>query len=504
MKRILIVVLALISTNVFNTYAGNPDRIGENGAYQLLINGWPRSTGFWDMYTARITGVESMRLNPAGLAHVKKMEVVLAQTLWLQGSGIQITQAGFAGKLGEDNVIGIELMSLNPGDFDRTTVASPDPNNGLGTFKPRYLNLGVTFARTFSNRIYGGVTLRLINQGVENINATGFAFDAGLQYILGKKENLRFGVSIRNLGTPMKYNGDGFTFRESRGDNEFEGTQSAVTQKFELPAQLTIGASYDFWLGPDYKCADAYNLHRLTITGQFSSNTYGKDNFGGGVEYSFKEAFMVRAGYRYEPGLLNPDERTSAYTGIAGGMSVNVPFKENGPSMGIDYSYRTSNPFGGTHSIGLRFGLGGENPCADEEDGKDAMDSEKKKKGKSIKLSKSETALIQSVASSINFETGSAELKTDSKATLDQLADLMIEKEKAFLNISAYTDNVGNVDDNIQLSRERAFAVKTYLKGKGVDSDRMKAKGFGEADPVSSNDTDEGRAKNRRVELSIN
>ena len=80
MKRILIVVIALLSTNVF---AGNPDRIGENGAYQLLINGWPRSTGFWDMYTARITGVESMRLNPAGLAHVKKMDVVLAQTLWL-------------------------------------------------------------------------------------------------------------------------------------------------------------------------------------------------------------------------------------------------------------------------------------------------------------------------------------------------------------------------------------------------------------------------------------
>ena len=58
-------------------------------------------------------------------------------------------------------------------------------------------------------------------------------------------------------------------------------------------------------------------------------------------------------------------------------------------------------------------------------------------------------------------------------------------------------------DDNLQLSRERAFTVKTYLKDKGIDSDRMKAKGFGEADPIADNDTEEGKAQNRRVELSV-
>ena len=111
--------------------------------------------------------------------------------------------------------------------------------------------------------------------------------------------------------------------------------------------------------------------------------------------------------------------------------------------------------------------------------------------------------MIKTFAASINFETGSSDLTEESKATLDQLADFMKDKDKAFLNISAYTDNVGNEDDNLQLSRERAFTVKTYLKDKGIDSDRMKAKGFGEADPIADNDTEEGKAQNRRVELSV-
>lgn len=502
MKRFLIILFVLSSLNIF---AGNPDRIGENGGYQLLINGWPRSTGFWDMYTARVSGVEAMRLNPAGLAFSGKMEVAFAQSIWFQGSQTQVSQAGFAGRIGDDNVFGVELMSLNTGDLYRTTVNNPGADNGLGTFKPRFINLGFSFARTFSNRIYGGATIRLISQSVENVRAMGFALDAGLQYVLGKKENLRFGVSIRNLGTPMKYNGDGLTYRGVPQDgDDYEGTRSEVTNKFELPAQLTLGVSYDFWLGPNYQCNGAYNLHRLTLSGQFTSNTFGKDHFGGGVEYAFKEMFMVRAGYRHEPGMFNPDTRTNAYTGFAGGMSVEVPFKENGPSLGIDYSYRHSDPFGGTHSIGVRFGLGSGDPCGEGEDGEDAMSKEKKKKGKSIKLSKEEVAMIESIAASINFETGSSDLTSESKATLDELADFMIDKPKAFLNIDAYTDNVGSDEDNRMLSMERAFAVKTYLKEKGVDGDRMKAKGHGEEDPVATNDTEEGRAQNRRVELSIN
>lgn len=501
MKRILTVLIAITSLNVF---AGNPDRIGENGGTQLLINGWPRSTGVWDMYTSRVMGVEAMGLNVAGLAHVKKMEAVFSQSLWFQGSNTQVSQAGFAQKLGADNVIGFNIFSLNVGDLYRTTVNNPE-GAGLGTFRPTFINVGLSFARTFSNRIYGGATVKLLSESVENVRASGFALDAGLQYLLGDKEQIRFGVSVRNLGTPMKYQGDGFTFRGDAPDgDDYELTLSSNSNKFELPAQLTLGASYDFWLGPAYKCNGAHNLYRLTLGAAFNSNSYGKDHMGGGIEFAFKEQFVVRGGYRHEQGILNPDLRTSAYTGFSGGMSVQVPLKDNGPSLGIDYSYRSSNPFGGTHSIGIRFALGDGKDCGESSsEGKDAFKGEKSKKGKEVKLSAKDEALILDIAKSIEFETGSSDLTSSTKEKLDELVTYLDKNSKYNISVEAHTDNVGSDEDNLVLSEARANAVKSYLTDNGITDSRIETVAYGERKPKFDNASEEGRAKNRRVELII-
>lgn len=501
MKRILTIIAVVLT---LQTFGGNPDRIGESGASQLLINGWARSTGLWDTYTSRVMGIEAMGLNVAGLAHVKKMEAAFSHTLWFQGSETSVSQAGFATKLGEDNVIGVNLFSLNVGDIQRTTVSNPE-GAGLGTFRPRFLNLGVSFARKFSNRIYGGATIKIINESIENVSATGVALDAGLQYLLGKKEQLRFGVGIRNIGTPMKFTGDGFSFRgDAPSGEDYRLTLSQNSNKFELPIQLNIGVTYDLWMGPDYVCNGAYNMHRLTLGGSFTSSSYGKDFFGGGVEYAFRELFMVRAAYRHEQDIMNPDLRSTAHTGFAGGFSVDVPFRDNGPSLGIDYSYRTSDPWGGTHSVGIRFALGDGTDCGEGvEDGADAFQGEKTKKGKPIKLSKKEKAAIEDIAGSIGFESGSANLTESAKEELFRLVDLLNEKSEAKINVEAHTDNVGTAADNIKLSDERANAVKAFLVENGIDASRIKAVALGSKKPIADNQTEEGRAKNRRVELSV-
>ena len=104
----------------------------------------------------------------------------------------------------------------------------------------------------------------------------------------------------------------------------------------------------------------------------------------------------------------------------------------------------------------------------------------------------------------ITFETGKAELKPDSNEELDRLVSLLEGNQTIKVEISAHTDDVGNDDSNLKLSEKRAKTVVDYLTGKGIKAERMTAKGYGETQPLVANDTDENKAKNRRVQFKIN
>ena len=104
----------------------------------------------------------------------------------------------------------------------------------------------------------------------------------------------------------------------------------------------------------------------------------------------------------------------------------------------------------------------------------------------------------------ITFETGKADLKPDSNEELDRLVGLLEGNQTIKVEISAHTDDVGNDDSNLKLSEKRAKTVVDYLTGKGIKADRMTAKGYGETQPLTANDTDENKAKNRRVQFKIN
>ena len=103
----------------------------------------------------------------------------------------------------------------------------------------------------------------------------------------------------------------------------------------------------------------------------------------------------------------------------------------------------------------------------------------------------------------IYFETGKSNLLDSSFAELNTLFNILKSKAKMMIQISGYTDNTGNVQDNIVLSEARANAVKKYLTDKRIDNNRIIAKGYGSSNPIASNDTAEGRAKNRRVEIMV-
>jgi OmpA-OmpF porin, OOP family len=117
---------------------------------------------------------------------------------------------------------------------------------------------------------------------------------------------------------------------------------------------------------------------------------------------------------------------------------------------------------------------------------------------------KAETKKIfEQALTGIQFESGKDVIKKSSFSILNQVVNVMKENTDYKLQINGHTDNQGKPEMNLELSQKRAEAVKKYLADKGIDNNRMFAKGYGETIPIGDNNTADGRSKNRRVEFKV-
>ncbi|MBC8265845.1 MAG: PorV/PorQ family protein [Flavobacteriales bacterium] len=342
-----LIIVSLIVLPVKDNFAGNEQRAGQAGASELLINPWARSSGWASANIAGVRGLEGVFSNVAGLAFTSKTELIFSRTNWLMYNDNEavsyINTFGFSQKVGESGVLALGIMSMDFGDIKITTEDLP--NGGIGTFSPKFMNIGLSYAKTFSNSLYGGLTVKMISEKISNLSANGVALDVGIQYVTGAKDNLKFGISLKNWGARMSYSGDGLSFRDFVNPN-YEMTVEQKSSEFELPSLLNIGISYDL----------LYMQHRLTGAGTFTSNAFQKDQYRLGGEYSYNEVFMVRLGYTYEEGIRTPSTRTTALRGPSGGFTIEIPMG-GGKTFGVDYSYRHTDPFQGVHAIGARINL---------------------------------------------------------------------------------------------------------------------------------------------------
>jgi outer membrane protein OmpA-like peptidoglycan-associated protein len=103
----------------------------------------------------------------------------------------------------------------------------------------------------------------------------------------------------------------------------------------------------------------------------------------------------------------------------------------------------------------------------------------------------------------VNFDFNSAALTTVSKSNLDKLAGVMVQYPDTNINVYGHTDSKGTDEYNLTLSQKRANSVIDYLVSKGIARTRLNAMGMGEKDPIANNETEAGRAQNRRVEFAI-
>jgi rRNA maturation protein Rpf1 len=310
-KYILQLLTATAIFGIQPVFAGNPDRAGGAGATQLLINPYGRSAGLMGSNTGSVRGLESFQFNIGGLAYTQKTEVGYARTVYLAGTDVFINNFSLAQNLGSGNVVGLTFNSFDYGSIPITTESQPDGT--LGTYSPQFLNIGLAFAKQFSNSITGGIDVRVVSEGASNVRASGIALSAGVQYQTSinprkryvKKEDFKFGIAIKNLGPSMQYSGSGLSYRALNPVTGADRRSYMGAEPFQMPALVNIGVSYDMRL--DKKDSTTYN-HRLTPHFNFNYNSFSANVTSIGLEYGFKETLMLRAGYAYQDKITSADE----------------------------------------------------------------------------------------------------------------------------------------------------------------------------------------------------
>ena len=158
------------------------------------------------------------------------------------------------------------------------------PDGGLGYYKPSFYNISLSYAKMFSDNIYGGLNVKMINEQIPNAAAKGVAIDAGIQYHTGKYNNIHVGIALKNWGPKMSYIGDGLSRQTSVNSfsGNYEMTVNNRSGAFELPTMVNIGASYDAYFHRDTTGGNKHQ--RLTFNGTFTSNSFTYDNGLFGLE----------------------------------------------------------------------------------------------------------------------------------------------------------------------------------------------------------------------------
>jgi len=360
-KGFKLIFTLILGSTCYTVFGGNEDRAGSAGGTELLINPWARSSALGGSNVSSVSGLESSYINVAGLAYIKRdtalkginftseTELNFVRTNWLSSVGIGINSFGISQNLDDYNHIALSLMSMNFGELEITTPESPQ--GGLGTFSPQITTIGLSYARKFSDRIYGGLSLKVLSQTIANAKAQGISLDAGIKYVTGERDQLKIGITLKNVGPTMKFTGDAFSVNTVIPSTEEFLTTEQRTAKYELPSLVNMGLSYDLDLPVNQV---------LSFLGSFTSNSFTKDQFRTGVEYSFITniaAFTARAGYVYQGTNSLYGFKASSITGASAGLSIEFGSIRKGVSIGIDYGYRATNPFNGIHSIGLRVNM---------------------------------------------------------------------------------------------------------------------------------------------------
>ncbi|MCB0281280.1 MAG: PorV/PorQ family protein [Calditrichae bacterium] len=301
--------LILFITLMVSLLNAQVSKTGTSAATFLKIPVGARAVAMGGSFVSVVDDASSLYWNPGGLAKIDKMGLIFNHMPWL--GGINFNFLGIGIPLDQFGNIGLSVTSMTTEEMEVTTV---DNQMGTGeTFDAGSVAIGLTYARSLTDRFTIGATFKIIYERIYNSVANGIALDIGTTYDTPLK-GLRLGFSITNFGTKMHMTGEDLNYRLDIAPNQ-NGNKTIVsqikTEEFDLPLIMRVGLSMDVW-------QDDFNRVIISVDGVNPSDNLQSVNTG--LEWSlFKNAVFLRGGLNEM--FLENRERGFA---VGGGINYSI------------------------------------------------------------------------------------------------------------------------------------------------------------------------------------
>lgn len=334
---------------VFETSTAQNKRRGTSGASELLVPLTARASSMSAPVTSGLSDLnplEAVIANPAGLTSASGTAAMFSRTEYVADIGINYF--GIAQAFG-NNVLSINVSSWDFGTLYKTTESALTTQGGSGpeisdiTYEAGNVVFGVSYARQFTDRIAAGVTVKGVSEKIDDLSASGVAFDAGMTYVAGES-GLRFGVALKHFGPQMQYKGIGLTRFAALPSQEPGAKQNAVnieSEAFELPSQLNVGVAYTRQIGSS---AD------VTFMGNFASNSFTQDQYAGGLELGVMNLVYLRGGLML---VDNSDYTFYKEYNLGAGLNLDL----SGSRLTVDYAFLPTDFFDDVNMFTVGFEL---------------------------------------------------------------------------------------------------------------------------------------------------
>lgn len=429
------------------------DNVGTSHSVVHALGLDARAAALGFAVTAVDMGAANLEYNPAGTALAQSRYLYLGHVDWVMDTSL--SQALALLPMAGDNVLGLGLLYFDEGTVDEVLEDGTYTGERLGA---RDFQASLGLGHRFPQGISVGARFMAFHKTLGWERAAGMMGDIGI--LSPDLRGFRLGAAIQGFGPPLR-------FREVEDP---------------APLRYRFGVAHTATVERDFRLLTCLDF------------VIPRDNYNAfhvGTEWEYHGLLALRVGYVRS--LLDDGTPESDRFSYGAGLRIG--------GYRFDYAYSPKDDFDPVHRFSVNFALASPPPPALPLPAPIASAAAAVDSGVSVGV---EPLPRVTVLRGINFDVASAEIGPESKPLLDQIYERLLHTPHVeAVEIQGHTDNTGEAEFNRRLSLERARAVRDYFVMHGYAVDKLGVMGFGDTVPVVGNDTAEGRAANRRIELHV-